>query len=290
MQLVKKERYWLTIGLLIIILSACKKYQAEIPSYIHIDAITVTTDVLTQGTSSSKITDAWVYLDGELIGVFELPTTLPIIASGESDISIRPGIKVSGIAKNRAYYPFYTSYDLSLHLIPDSTIIVSPTVSYQAWAEFPLLENFDYSTAIATFDTTSYSETTFQTTINSTEVFEGDGSAVIHLDNTHDFFECYTDKTYELPQGGNPVYVEMNYKSEAEIYVGVVGIEGSTLVQIYPSIVLNPSDDWNKIYIELTNEVSAETAATEFKIYIGAKNTDSLSQASIYLDNFKVVY
>jgi hypothetical protein len=269
---------------------SCEKYQAEIPSYIHIDNISVTTNGSTQGSSSANITDAWVYLNGELLGVYELPATFPVIASGENTISIRAGIKVSGISANRAYYPFYTDYETNVYLLADSVVTISPQVTYQSWVEFPLIEEFNYSTSIATFELTSYSDTSFQTTTNSSEIFEGDGSAVIYLDEDHAFFECYTVDTYDLPQGGNPVYVEMNYKSEAEIYVGVVGIEGSIFVQVYPSIILNPSEDWNKIYINLTNEVSAEIFADEFKIYIAAKNIEPVANAKVYIDNFKIVH
>jgi len=46
-----------------------------IPSYIHIDKIDLTTDYSSQGTSSNKITDAWIYVDNELIGAFEMPVT-----------------------------------------------------------------------------------------------------------------------------------------------------------------------------------------------------------------------
>lgn len=286
----KREWYLLVVVIIILFFSSCKEYQAEVPAYIHIDKISVTTDAITQGTTSNNITDAWVYLNGNLIGVYELPATFPIIANGENEISIKAGIKVSGIAASRAYYPFYNPYEITLNLVPDSTITISPVVSYQSWADFPLIEEFNYATSIATFDTTSYSDTTFQTSTNPADVFEGDGSAAIFLDNKNTYFECYTTSNYALPQGGNPVYVEMNYKSEAEIYVGIVGIEGSTLVMIYPSIILSPSEEWNKIYINLTNEVSAEINATEFKIYLAANNTDSLSAATVYIDNFKVVY
>ncbi len=286
----KNGYYSLMLGVILLIIGSCKKYEAEIPAYIHIDAITVTTDLLTQGSNSSKITDAWVYLDGSLIGVYELPTTFPIIANGQNKISIRAGIKVSGIAASRAYYPFYSTYETTVNLVPDSTTTIIPSVSYQSWVTIPLIEDFDFSTAIAAFDTTSTSDTTFQTTTNVSEVFEGDGSAAIYLDNNHNYFEAFTAKTYELPKGGNPVYIEMNYKSDAKIYVGIVAVDGSTLIQVDPSIIINPSENWNKIYINLTNEVSTEYNSTEFKIYLAAINSDSLLQASIYVDNFKVVY
>ncbi|MES2398217.1 MAG: hypothetical protein V4549_19535, partial [Bacteroidota bacterium] len=87
---------------------SCELYNpAEpIPAYIRIDKIDLAT-IPGQGTDSHKITDAWVYIDEQLIGCFELPATFPVLYEGSHQVKIAPGIKVNGIAATRSPYPFF---------------------------------------------------------------------------------------------------------------------------------------------------------------------------------------
>lgn len=78
-------------------LISCKKTDL-VPSYIHIEKIDVSTVYELYGSDSHKITDAWVYVDGDLQGIYELPATFPILATGQHTIMVRPGIKLNGIA------------------------------------------------------------------------------------------------------------------------------------------------------------------------------------------------
>ncbi|HOV12628.1 MAG TPA: hypothetical protein PLL90_12785, partial [Bacteroidales bacterium] len=75
--------------------SACKKTDL-VPSYIHIDKIDLNTTYEFDGSNSCKITDAWVYIDGDLQGIYELPATFPVLANGQHTIMVRAGIKLNG--------------------------------------------------------------------------------------------------------------------------------------------------------------------------------------------------
>ena len=98
--------------LLILSMSSCEIINPEIkiPSYMHIDSISLNTDYPTQGTNSNKITDAWIYIDGKLTGTFQMPVTFPILAEGNHNLTIRAGIiankrvislRVMGLMRNR---------------------------------------------------------------------------------------------------------------------------------------------------------------------------------------------
>ena len=63
-----------------------------------------------QGTNSEKITDAWIYVNGNLEGVYELPATIPLHYEGLKNLVIYPGIKRNGIAADRKKYPFYLHF------------------------------------------------------------------------------------------------------------------------------------------------------------------------------------
>ena len=74
----------LALAFLSLTVASCKKFEGSqtIPSLIHIDSISVSGDYFVYGATTHKITDAWVYVDDQLVGVYELPTTFPVLKKG----------------------------------------------------------------------------------------------------------------------------------------------------------------------------------------------------------------
>ncbi|HEY0262319.1 MAG TPA: hypothetical protein VGB95_04790, partial [Chitinophagales bacterium] len=105
--LLSKSKYAVFLPFFAVLLDGCSMPNNGIPVYIQIDSMSVQTNQSTQGSASSKITDAWLYVNGEQIGVFELPAKIPVLKSGDLRVSISAGIKDNGIANTRAAYPFY---------------------------------------------------------------------------------------------------------------------------------------------------------------------------------------
>ena len=100
--LIDKIKYILC---LLILLSSCKKEPVnKIPGFIKID------DIILNNNTTDNITDAWVYINDQLQGVYELPAHFPVLEIGKNKLRIRAGIKNNGIASSRAAYPFYSSY------------------------------------------------------------------------------------------------------------------------------------------------------------------------------------
>ncbi len=287
-------------GFIFALLSACELYNPTepIPAYIHIDKINViknpagfTTLDGTEGSLSSKITDAWVYIDEQFIGCFELPVTFPVLYEGTHQLKIRAGIKVNGIAATRAPYPFYEVYTQTIDFHKTTKITVSPTVMYRTNAHFDLLENFE-SVGAPLIDTTSRSDTTLRitTTPPSQNVFEGFHSAIAYLDANRTFFECATVNKYVLPVSGADVFLEFNYKCNYPFTVSVIAYgTGSPFLQ-QAVLGLNASENWNKAYIYLTPTVSAAYTATNYKIAWGAINNTNTDSIAILLDNIKLVH
>ena len=61
--------------LLLLINSSCQLIDQpeEIPSFIHINDFFYSVNNSNQGTNSEKIIDAWIYINGNLEGVYEMP-------------------------------------------------------------------------------------------------------------------------------------------------------------------------------------------------------------------------
>ena len=115
--------------------ASCKKFEGgqTVPAYIHIESIVVDslTDYATYGANTSKISDAWVFVDDDPIGCFELPATFPVLKNGPHKVSVYGGIKRDGITAARAPYPFYRPREYEkLNLVEDSIINLQPVLTY----------------------------------------------------------------------------------------------------------------------------------------------------------------
>ncbi|MFH1321947.1 MAG: hypothetical protein ABII90_15010 [Bacteroidota bacterium] len=280
---------YISIALTVTGMNSCEIINPEedIPSYIKIEKIDLATDSLTEGTSSHKIVDAWVYIDDKFLGAYELPVTFPVLAESDHELIVRAGIKVNGIAETRDKYPFFDFSTEDVTLTRDSIISVNPVVRYYNTTIFEWMEDFEGPGT--TLETTANSDTTLHIVTAVTPDVLGNKSAVIYLDNTNNFFECTTSGQYILPKG-NPVFLELNYKCNITFIVGLFKNNSSQTVQLSPSLYINPSESWNKIYVNLTNQVKAQTDAINYEVYFAVTKNASVEYPEVYLDNIKLVH
>jgi len=273
--------------LIIISLSSCKREDIDLtPSYIQIDSISLQTTSL-QGTASHNITDAWVYVNDEIQGIYELPCLFPVLSVGQQKVTIRAGIKINGIASTRMFYPFFEPVNYNLNLVKDSTIVLNPLISYNPTVIFAWLEDFEDGGI--SLERTNKSQVDIGKTSDINEVFEGNYSAKIVLDSNRQLFECYTINNYQL--NGNAInFLELNYKNNYDVYVGIFAYLASQTVQ-RSVLVLNKSDYWKKIYVNLSNAIQENMTAEHFKVFFGVvKDSADPVVPTVYLDNIKLIH
>lgn len=113
-------------------------------------------------------------------------------------------------------------------------------------------------------------------------------SARSDIDTGVQIFEFATIQLYDIPRG-NDVYLEFNFKSDLELIAGIYPITGS-VVQGVPIVNYFPSSEWKKAYVSLAEDVNnAAYNGADFRIFFAAfKNTQE--EATIYLDNIKLVH
>ncbi len=286
-------RFSLPAFFVVFLLISCDPNDEEgIPSYIQIGQIDLVT-LPGQGTASHNITDAWVYIDDKLIGAFELPVTFPVLKSGEQEVVIYAGIKINGISATRAPYPFYDPFVANVALSRGIiTKIENVQVSYGSNTTFSWMENFN--SGAVSIDTTSASETRLLKISDPEMVFSHPGehnpfSAMASITGDKLRFECATINNYDLPKGGRPVFLEMNYKNDYNLTVGLMIVLQGQPIQ-HPILVLNPSTEWNKIYINLTHTISNFYQSDDFRVFLGFVKSPDTETATIYLDHFKLVH
>jgi hypothetical protein len=278
------------IGLLVfssLLISSCSKdkYEAQVPTYITIDSFSFTTDLLSEGSASANITDAWVYVNNDLVGVFELPASFPVLKEGNVELKVYAGIKDNGIAGSRARYLFYAPHIEQVTLVKGETIEISPSVTYESGLNFAWMENFE--NASLSFLYTAGSDTIINK--QSTTVKEGNFSGQIYLESSMDFFEATSIAYSNLPQNGGPVYLEMDFKTNQPLLIGVY-VDANQ----YNVVTLNIASDWKKIYINLTDIVNEVQNVGAHKVFLGIKETSSnpflTNNPEIYIDNIKLIH
>lgn len=284
------KKNYLAIAFTIFALSSCKFYDPEeiTPSYIYIEDIVLNTKS-NEGSNSDNLIDAWVYVDGSLIGVYELPSKIPIHAQGNYSLQIFGGIKNNGSSSVRKRHDFLNSYKTTLNSIPLNIDTLIPVVEYEAgitiWQE-------DFEDPGIKFSSLSYSDTNMVITLDPDEVFEGNGSGKIHFETSHLLFEAKTNETIfnSFPKTGIPVYLEFDYKSNEYLIGGIYSNNStSTLTKEDLSLGLIPTNVWKHAYIELTEEVSSQLQATEYEVYLEVDKNAS-SQPLVFIDNIKVIF
>ncbi|UPT65781.1 MAG: hypothetical protein M0D57_14840 [Sphingobacteriales bacterium JAD_PAG50586_3] len=94
-----------------------------------------------------------------------------------------------------------------------------------------------------------------------------------------------------LPGGGSTVYLEMDYKNNFPFVMGVYVNNPTSVVQ-KQLFQFNNSEEWNKIYINMTDYISEEGSAIDFKLFFGAikVGADTTEDVKIFIDNIKLVH
>ncbi len=123
--------------------------------------------------------------------------------------------------------------------------------------------------------------------------FEGH-SGLIVLDADRTIADIRTSQLFDLPRDSK-VYLEMDYYCEESFNMGLFGqqIDGSGYVEVrYPIIQLYPTENWRKIYINLTDQIARSPYAFKYRVFFSAEKTDASEGqlAKIYFDNIKILH
>jgi len=292
---------------------SCKKFSGQaVPAYIHIDSVSLACDYYTYGANTSNFTDAWVYVDDQILGCFELPATFPILKKGPHKVSVYAGISVNGVGASRSYYPFCQPqvYE-DLVLVEDSIITLNPVVSY-----YPINEGVkvgwmeDFETGCS-LESLAESDTSIMR-VSGNEAWQSVNSfysAKLALPpDSLDFYVAMTDEmTFHSDLQGDFCMLEMDYNCNDTFFVGLMYYKDYTITR-WPMLKVLPTDKthlvpekWKKIYVNLGHYMTANETASYFKLYF----TSDLSVNSdyeqhdytpineeryYYIDNLKVLH
>ena len=289
-------KFYLGISALILIASCdIINPEEEIPAFIEINEVTLNTRqpgdpgfTENEGTSSSDIRDAWVFIDENLDGIYELPATIPV-PTGNHSIRVGGGIFRNGVANDRTLYPFFDTYLSSYTAEAEEIVSIEPEVQYvenglNYWIE-------DFEEAFIKLENRPISEVTISSVLDPDIAFEGNGCGSIELTDDNDLYFGQTIADLDILFNRN-LYLELNYKNNNRFTVGMrndnVATNQVELVGFNPSFDDNNELVWKKAYVFFTPILIDLGTQGDFEVFIRAEK--EVDDPTILLDNLKLVY
>ncbi|MBP6827791.1 MAG: hypothetical protein KA165_14610 [Saprospiraceae bacterium] len=286
------KKHFIHLLLPVILWSGCKDDPEQIPAYLELQPFAVNAQ---GGASWQKITDGWLYVNGEFLGAYTLPATVPILAEGESEVILFPGVKENGISATPNIYPFLKRYEVQHVLTPAQTTTVSPVTEYEANVEFPWESRgeFDSGSTLQFENRDGDNNTGYS--LSTDGAFSGK-SVLMEVDTSHWLIEIASEKASQLPvTGEKQVWLEMNYKNDMPFTLYLLGTKGTSNELAQVVYQFNNSENWNKIYLNLTEFLTA-TAQEDYRLFFrttlprNESNKFTQNSGRVMLDNIRLVH
>lgn len=279
------------------ILNSCDKEEEQVPAYLHITKFSFTSKTADFGLGTYDIIGAKVFVNGKEIGNFELPVTIPVLSSGKAIVEVFPNIKENASASNQKYYKPYMSYLDTLLLVPKTIDTIRPSSTYRSNTNIVWMEDFEdqaISMVKSGYNSSNDSIVAIPTSNSGVDQpFTGSNyTGYVHItDDTLVIFERSTVNSFELPNLGTDVYVELDIKTNVPVQVGIYADNNLTVIQS-PVLVVNNTDGiWKKIYVNLKSETGDLAKGTKVRVFLGTyKESGDTVDKHIYIDNLKLLY
>lgn len=286
-------RHLLLVIPVIFFLSGCVKNNPE-PVWLEINEWTLQSNPNAtddQGEMTHNFSEAWVYVDNKVIGVFELPCKIPVLVSGDAKVQLYPAVRNNGIAATKKIYPFVEPYVInSMNFVPGQTYTFQPTTKYAANCNF-WIEDFDAGSVKIQTDN-NFSNASLQIESLSAISLTGDYGHIA-LSPTDSLWVGITTDALTLPKG-KEIYLEIDYRNTNPLLTGVraFNISGGSTDNDNVTVKAQKEDNlqWKKIYIDLKEIVSYSQTAASFKQYFKTLLPPNVALADIYLDNIKIIH
>lgn len=310
----KKNKSILLLVALVTMLafSGCKKFQGDItvPAYLHLDRIDVVPQAQNAPSAEAGFYNSLIdavqligYFEGDAsetsLGVFQLPCTVPVLRYGAMKyLRAYPIVKQNGISSTRIYYIYYNPVELNnVQLVADSVTHLGKYDS--AKQQWYLQTNYKTRNQMSVLTEDYFEPTTFTSHFDSTVVWvsndpegacTGQGYGLVHVPDSVKTLNFYINDEFDIPN--STVYLEMNYQTDVELRLNMIGFEVSSegAATSKGIMALNPNSDkgWQKIYINLTRTWKQFNYNTPFTIYFQVMNPDGI-EADVKIDNVKIL-
>lgn len=279
----------------ILLLLGCVKNNPD-PSWLEVTQWTLLSNTGLSGAEGElthNFSDAWVYIDDEVIGVFEVPFKIPILKSGPCNIKVYPTIRNNGISASKKIYPFMEVFEVNTELIQNQTITLNPVTKYNSMSQFSI-EDFEdpLNLNIMVDQNTSAIKSTPTSNIDL-QSFNGNFYGLIQLNSLDSTWIASTQNQLNINKGRD-AYLEIDYYNTNSLTTGLIYVKPDNSTQNNPNIRLQTQDPssirWKKIYIDLKELIGYSPNGSNYLQSFIASLDEGKNEGEIRLDNIKVVY
>jgi len=279
----------------ILLLLGCVKNNPD-PSWLEVTEWTLLSNTGLSGAEGElthNFSDAWVYIDDEVIGVFEVPFKIPILKSGPCNIKVYPTIRNNGISASKKIYPFMEVFEVNTELIQNQTITLNPVTKYNSMSQFSI-EDFEdpLNLNIMVDQNTSAIKSTPTSNIDL-QSFNGNFYGLIQLNTLDSTWIASTQNQLNINKGRD-AYLEIDYYNTNSLTTGLIYVKPDNSTQNNPNIRLQTQDPssirWKKIYIDLKELIGYSPNGSNYLQSFIASLDEGKNEGEIRLDNIKVVY
>ena len=285
-------RFIVYVFIVLPLLFSCVKNNPD-PSWLRVNDWDLVANIALSGEEgelTEKIRNAKVYVNDELIGIFETPFRIPLLSSGESVIRLDPVVINNGISATKKVYPFTNFYQETVTLVQNDTVVISPVTSYKTNANFWIEDFEDINISIENDPNTSLANLILSN--ESLNAFNGNYYGKVMLNESDSTWVAYTLDQLPIPKGVDS-YLEIDYYNTNDVYQGLIYVSPSGIqdnVNIRMNAQAPESAVWKKMYIELRELVTASPIQSTFLQSFQANLDAGDTEGVICLDNIKVIW
>lgn len=298
--------------------SGCKKFEGEVtvPAYLQLDRIVVEEQPSgapapnEPGWYTYDINAAQLiaYFDGDAeetnLGTFELPCKIPVLHEGPIRyLTVVPVVKQNGISATRIQYPFFQTKDYEgLVLNPDKVThvgradVISTADGNDTLWTVPVnyygtsiigekfYENFELPKTDIGFDVAKVQW------IANDEAGARSGKGYGKISTPAGTTTVDFEINPQIVMGNNGfLYLEMDYKTDVQLRVGMrSALSDGDIEHTYWAIMLYPTHDWTKIYINMGKLWSQFNYYRKFHVVFSTVDMEGHGGETC-LDNVKLI-
>lgn len=291
-----KVGLFMCLGFCVLLLS-CKGKEESIPSYLQINSLVLNTTIA-QGNNINDFKGAYVFADGELLGVFELPATIPVHRIGSSKITVSPVIRENASGEKLYSYSSILPADSTMVFTPGKiTTIHNFPVTYRTNTFFAWLEDFEDNSSTLVGISVPKGDTSLITTdaFDLMGRFSGPSkmyTALIQPSDTLKYMDLGSFKTFQnVPFNGSDVFLEFDIKTDVDIMLGIERTNSTKGSEYVPFLAIySTGGNWKRIYANLVYETGGQPEDTEYQILFSGTFGPSLLLRKVQIDNIRLSY
>jgi hypothetical protein len=274
-----------------LLLSSCGGLfdKAVTPHFIYFNSAQLVTNASTQGAPSHNISELWVVVEGKWIGTFDIKKPIPIISDKSNVIvTVFPGIRANGSRQDARQYFLMQDINIELQFKEGTIDTIDAVFKYSDNTNFAFAEGFE-SGNIFTNILDSDPETSI--TVTQENPRSGGNCGKARLDKNHKrIVVTSSGDFFELPTRGNMIFLEIDYRTNTELIIGLIGKDLISGVEFSTELIyLKTQENWNKLYLDLTQSVR-ESGYSNFKIFFKAEHNEENDTSEVFLDDIKLLY